>query len=310
MKNKVIFMGSPEFAVESLNSLWKDDNIELVGVISQPDKKRSRNKYSKTPVKERALELGIDTISPEDVNSDDVFEFIKEKNPDFLVDVAFGQMIKKRLLEEYKDRIINIHPSLLPKYRGAAPLNYALLNGDNLSGVSIMLVDEGMDTGDVLKQEEIKIGPNCMLEDLHDKAMFLGAKMLVDVINNYDNYYKNRKKQDETKAITIGKLSKDMGKIDFNLSAREIYNKYRGLSPWPGVYFDYDGKRIKIHKMHIIEDYNEEDNGKVVAVSKDFIKISVSDGYIAITRLQVPNKKPVDVSDFLNGNDFPEGVIL
>ncbi|MDY6064787.1 MAG: methionyl-tRNA formyltransferase [Finegoldia sp.] len=308
--NKVIFMGSPDFAIESLKKLNEDDNIEVVGVISQPDRKRSRNKYSPTPVKEKAIKLGLDVVSFDDVNTDEALAFIEERKPDFLIDVAFGQMIKKRLLETYKDRIVNIHPSLLPKYRGASPLNHALLNGDEVSGVTIMLVDEGMDTGNILKQEEIKIGPDDMLEDLHDKAMVLGADMLVDVINNYDYYYKNRQKQDDKRAVTVGKITKDMGKIDFNLRAREIYNKYRALTPWPGVYFNYEDKNIKIHKMDIIEEYNDANNGKVISVSKDCIKVAVEDGYIAITRLQLPNKKPLDVSDFLNGNDFPQGVIL
>lgn len=310
MKNKIVFAGSPDFAVESLQELFDNENNDIQLVISQQDKKRNRNKFSPTAVKKRAMELGIDVITPKNINDQEVYELLDELNPDFIVVVAYGQIIKKKILDRFKNKILNVHASILPKYRGASPINYSLINGDEKTGVSIMLVEEGLDSGDILAIDEVKIDNGIMLEQLHDKLMIMGAKLINKVIDNYDEYFSKKRKQDDNLSSTVGKITKTMGEIDFNEKADEIYNKYRGLSPWPGLFFKLNEKIVKIHNINIIKQYNDHINGEVVKVDKNGIKISCQDGYVIITRLQFPNKKPLDVSEFLNGNSFEEGIIL
>ena len=213
MKNKIVFAGSPDFAVESLQRLYDNPNNEIQLVISQEDKKRNRNKFSPTAVKKRAIELGIDVITPKNINDEEVFDLLDKLNPDFIVVVAYGQLIKKRILDRFKNKILNVHASILPKYRGASPINYSLLNGDKESGVSIMLVEQGLDTGDVLAVDKIELDNEIMLEELHDKLMIMGAdlinKVIDDVIGTYEKVYgekisgseKDKAQYDETMSI-------------------------------------------------------------------------------------------------------------
>lgn len=310
MKNKIVFAGSPDFAVESLQKLYDNPNNEIQLVISQQDKKRNRNKFSPTAVKKRAMDLGIKVITPKNINDDEVFDMLDKLNPDFIVVVAYGQLIKKRILDRFKNRILNVHASILPKYRGAAPINYSLLNGDKESGVSIMLVEEGLDTGDILAIDKIDLDDKIMLEELHDKLMVMGAGLINKVIDDYHNYFDSRIKQNEEEASTVGKINKSMGEIDFNEKSDVIYNKFRGLTPWPGLFFTLNEKKVKVHNINIIKQYNDKKNGEVVKVDKNGIKVSCEDGFIVITRLQLPNKKPLNVSEYLNGNSFEEGIIL
>ena len=184
MKNKIVFAGSPDFAVESLQKLYDNPNNEIQLVISQRDKKRNRNKFSPTAVKKRAMDLGIEVITPKNINDDEVFEMLDRLNPDFIIVVAYGQLIKKRILDRFKNKILNVHASILPQYRGAAPINYALLNGDKESGVSIMLVEEGLDTGDILAIDTVNLDDTIMLEELHDKLMVMGASLINKVIDD------------------------------------------------------------------------------------------------------------------------------
>lgn len=310
MKNKIVFAGSPDFAVESLQKLYDNPNNEIQLVISQQDKKRNRNKFSPTAVKKRAMELGIEVITPKDINDDEVFDILDKLNPDFIVVVAYGQLIKKRILDRFKNKILNVHASILPKYRGAAPINYSLLNGDKESGVSIMLVEEGLDTGDILAIDKVDLDDKIMLEELHDKLMVMGASLINKVIDDYKNYFDSRIKQNEDKASTVGKINKSMGEIDFNEKSDVIYNKFRGLTPWPGLFFTLNKKKVKVHNINIIKQYNDKKNGEVVKVDKNGIKVACEDGFVVITRLQLPNKKPLNVSEYLNGNSFEEGIIL
>lgn len=310
MKNKIVFAGSPDFAVESLQRLYDNPNNEIQLVISQQDKKRNRNKFSPTAVKKRAMDLGIEVITPQNINDDEVFNLLDRLNPDFIVVVAYGQLIKKRILDRFKNKILNVHASILPKYRGASPINYSLINGDKESGVSIMLVEQGLDTGDVLAVDKIKLNKEIMLEELHDKLMIMGADLIDKVINDYKKYFDSREKQNENEASTVGKIQKSMGEINFNEKADVIYNKFRGLTPWPGLFFKLNDKTVKVHNINIIEQYNDNKNGEVVKVDKNGIKVACEDGFIVITRLQLPNKKPLNVSEYLNGNSFEEGIIL
>lgn len=310
MKNKIVFAGSPDFAVESLQRLYDNPNNEIQLVISQEDKKRNRNKFSPTAVKKRAMELGIDVITPKNINDEEVFDLLDKLNPDFIVVVAYGQLIKKRILDRFKNKILNVHASILPKYRGASPINYSLLNGDKESGVSIMLVEQGLDTGDVLAVDTIELDNEIMLEELHDKLMIMGADLINKVIDDYQKYFDSRKEQNENEASIVGKIHKSMGQINFNEKSDVIYNKFRGLTPWPGLFFKLEDKIIKVHNINIIKQYNDNKNGEVVKVDKTGIKVACEDGFIIITRLQLPNKKPLNICEYLNGNSFEEGIIL
>ncbi|QQK07761.1 methionyl-tRNA formyltransferase [Miniphocaeibacter halophilus] len=307
---KIVFLGTPDFAVESLRKLNEDKNISVDLVISQKDKKRSRGKFTPTPVKQYAIENNLECITPENINSDEVYETLKELNPDLLVVVAYGQIIGDRLLTRFKDRIINLHSSVLPKYRGAAPINWAIIEGEKETGTTIMLVEKELDSGDILKIENTPIDENENAEQLHDRLKIIGAKSLVEVVNNFDYYYNNRVKQNEKIAVYRGMLKKSMGKINWADNIKDLYNKFRGMYPWPGFYFNYDNKIVKIHEMNIIKENHDNEFGKVVKVADEGIKIAVNGGYVVLNKIQFPNKKAMYVKDFLKGNEFKTNIIL
>lgn len=307
---KVVFLGTPDFAVDSLKALNEDENISVELVISQKDKKRSRGKFTPTPVKEYALGNNIEVITPDNINDEDILKKIESINPDIIVVVAFGQILDDEILNIFKDKIINLHSSVLPKYRGAAPINWAIINGEKDSGITIMLVEKGLDTGDILKIEKTDIGIDEDAEELHDRLKALGAKALVEVVNNFNEYYEDREKQDEEIASYKGMLKKSMGKIDWTDSCMNIYNKFRGMYPWPGSFFNYYDKVVKVHGMIKIEEDHSLECGYVKEVNKDGICIAVKHGYIILNKIQFPNKKAVKVEDFLRGNTFEKGIVL
>ena len=307
---KIIFMGTPVFAVESLDLLSKE-GFEIPLVITQPDRPGNRKKMTPTPVKVLAQELGIETITPENVNDPEIVERIKEINPDFIVVVAFGQKIGKDLLEFIGEKILNVHSSILPKYRGAAPINWAIIEGEKISGATIMMIDEKLDRGDILLAVTTPIEEKDTAVELEEKIRKLGAEALVKVLRSFPEYYENRAVQKEEEASYRGFLTKKMGEIDWSESAETIYNKFRGLQPWPGMFFNHEGKNIKVHKMNIIKDYNEcKQSGEVIDIGKDYIDIAASEGIVRIFELQFPGKKRMTVEQFLVGNTIPKGIIL
>ncbi len=307
-KKRIIFMGSPDFSVPALEKLNEKFQIDLV--ISQPDKKRSRNRLLPTAVKKKALELGLETYEPEKINTKESLEIIDKINPDFIVVIAYGQIIGSHLLENYPDRIINIHGSLLPKYRGAAPMHYALLNGDEKTGVCSMLIEKSMDTGDVLDCRELLIEDDMDIEILHDRLAILAAETIVDTIENYDELYANRSPQDHEKAVYTKKLTKEMGHLDFSLSAQEINNRIRALSVWPRTYVYYGDDQVKIHKINIIDKYTEDREGRIIAVNDQGVFVNCKDKCIVIEELQFPNKRKMAVADYIKGNTIEIGEIL
>ncbi|WP_237036231.1 methionyl-tRNA formyltransferase [Mediannikoviicoccus vaginalis] len=310
MKPKVIFLGTPEFAVESLKAIHESGKFEIPLVISQVDRKRNRGKMTPTPVKQYALDNNLEVFTPDDINSDESFEKIKSLDPDFLVVVAYGQIIKERLLLEFKDRILNVHSSLLPKYRGAAPINWAIVEGEEKSGITIMLVEKGLDTGDILYSLEKEIASDENAEELHDSLMVLGGKGIVEVLQNFDKFYENRKKQNEEEAIYRGMLNRKDGKIYWNDNCLKIYDKFRGFYPWPGSFFEYEEKNIKVLKMDYILGEVKHEPGYVEEVGPENIKITARDGYILLKEIQFPNKKRMSVADFLKGNEFKKNIYL
>ncbi len=307
---KIIFMGTPEFSVNPLISLHENKEISVELVITGQDKKRSRNKILPTPVKSKAIELGIKTYEPSNVNSEESINLINNINPDFIVVIAYGQLIKDELLSKYKDRIINIHSSILPKYRGAAPMQWTILNKDKQAGVCSMLIEKTMDTGDILDIVKIDIDEDTDIESLHDKLSEISGPLIVNTILDYDNLYKNRTKQDETKATYSKKIDKTMGHIDFNEKASDIKAKIMAFSNWPGTFSYYKNNKIKIHKITIIEKYTDNKIGQIIDANKDGIFVNCSDACIRIEEIQFEGKKRMDVKSFLLGNDIEKGEYL
>lgn len=307
---KIIFMGTPEFAVNPLIALNENPEIEIGFVITGQDKKRGRNKFLPTPVKSKALELGLISYEPKDVNSDESINKINEYNPDFIVVIAYGKLIKEKILTKYKDRIINIHSSLLPKYRGAAPMQWTLLNKDKKAGVCSMLIEKTMDTGDILSCKELEIDENTNIKELHDKLSLLSMDLIVKTILNYDELYDKRSVQDENLASYSSKITKEMGHIDFNQKASDIKARIMAFSIWPSTYVNYKSEKMKIHKISIIERYNDFENGKIIKADNTGIYVNCKDKCIVINEIQFPGKKSMDVKSYLLGNNIEIGEFL
>lgn len=312
MTNKIniCFMGSPKFSLETLDILNKNENINLSLVVSGKDKKRNRNKFKPTVVKQYALDNNIEVVTPDSVNTDEFINLLKEKNIDYIVVVAFGQLIKEKLLEEYKNKIINLHPSSLPKYRGSSPVQFSLLNGDKKTHASAMLIEKGMDSGDILNQKEVEINDEDDFTSLSEKLSKIGSEVILESVLNYDDFMKNRIKQDNDKATFTKKITKEMGKIDFNQSKEEIINKIRAFVEFPKAYFSYKNENVKILKASPIEIENPKISFVYKANKNDKIIIGCKNGGIRIEKIQFPGKKAMDTKSFLLGNDFEEGIYL
>lgn len=312
MTNKIniCFMGSPKFSLETLDILNKNENINLSLVVSGKDKKRNRNKFKPTVVKQYALDNNIEVVTPDSVNTDEFINLLKEKNIDYIVVVAFGQLIKEKLLEEYKNKIINLHPSSLPKYRGSSPVQFSLLNGDKKTHASAMLIEKGMDSGDILNQKEVEIKAEDDFTSLSEKLSKIGSEVILESVLNYDDFMKNRIKQDNDKATFTKKITKEMGKIDFNQSKEEIINKIRAFVEFPKAYFSYKNENVKILKASPIEIENPKISFVYKANKNDKIIIGCKNGGVRIEKIQFPGKKAMDTKSFLLGNDFEEGIYL
>ncbi|MDU7163817.1 MAG: methionyl-tRNA formyltransferase [Anaerococcus vaginalis] len=309
-KINICFMGSPKFSLETLDVLNKNENIKISLVVSGKDKKRNRNKFRPTVVKQYALDNNIEVMTPDSVNTDEFLSLLKEKNIDFIVVVAFGQLIKENLLEAYKNKIINLHPSSLPKYRGASPVQYTLLNGDERTHASAMLIEKGMDSGDILSQKEVEINKDDDFISLSEKLSKLGAQTILESILNYDDLIEKRIKQDDDKATFTKKITKEMGEIDFNQTKEEIINKIRAFVEFPKAYFSYKDQSVKILKASPVEIENPKISFVYKANKDDKIIIGCKNGGIKVEKIQFPGKKAMDTKSFLLGNDFEEGIYL
>lgn len=303
---KVVFMGTPEFSVNILNNLIK--NHEVVLVVSQPDKPKGRNKVLEpTPVKKVALENNIEVFQPINIKED--YQLILDRNPDIIVTCAYGQMIPEEVLKYPKYKSMNIHSSLLPKYRGGAPMHRAIINGDKETGITIMYMEKKMDSGDIIRQEKTIISDLDTLETIHDRLSLIGADLIIDVLNDIDNI--SPIKQDE-RLVTYAKvISRDEELLDFNETARNIFNKVRGLYPYPSTYFTLNDLTIKVYKVNYEEKVLDGVNGEVVNISKDSIDIKCENGIVKLLDIQVSGKKRMLVKDFLNGQKiFTKGIIV
>lgn len=306
----ICFMGNPKFAVRTLDVLYNDENIDVKLVVSSPDKKRNRGKVTPTEIKKYAMDKDIDVVTPKTVNSPEFVEKLKDLGIDYIVVVAFGQLIGKDLLEAYEDRIINLHPSLLPLLRGASPMQFSLLNGDHVTAATTMLIEKGMDSGDILIQEEVPIEESDDYTSLEEKLSEIGAEKIRETILNFDEVYKNRQKQDDSKATFCTKITKDMGRIDWNKSSSEIINKIRAFVEYPVAFFTYEGANVKIYKAEIATGYEGKPGFVYQANPKEKIVIGTKDGAIRIEKIQFPGKKAMDTKSFLMGNSFEEKITL
>ena len=302
----ILFMGTPEFCVPILESLI--DNYNVVGVVTQPDKETGRHKELKfSPIKECAIKHGILVMQPEKIRKD--YEEILNRKPDLIVTCAYGQIIPKAILDCPKYGCINVHASLLPKYRGGAPMQRAIMNGDEKTGITIMYMDENMDTGNIISMREVPILKTDNLEDVHDKLSACGKELLLDTLPSILSGTNESIKQNDSEATYAPIISREDEKIDFNKTAKEIYNHIRALSPYPGSYATLDGKIVKIYNAYIKEEfYTEKENGEIGKVYKDGLGISCKDFEIVITDVKFEGKKRMLMKDYFNGND-PEQFI-
>ncbi|EEB36950.1 methionyl-tRNA formyltransferase [Anaerococcus hydrogenalis DSM 7454] len=309
-KINICFMGSPKFSLETLDILNKNENINVSLVVSGKDKKRNRNKFKPTVIKQYALDNNLEVLTPDSVNTDEFINILREKEIDFIVVVAFGQLIKENLLKEFKNKIINLHPSSLPKYRGPSPVQFTLLNGDKTTHASAMLIEKGMDSGDILYQKELEIQDEDDFTSLSEKLSKIGSQAILYSLLNYNDLIEKSIKQDDENATFTKKISKDMGKIDFSNDKEDIINKIRAFVEFPKAYFTYKGENVKILKASPVQIENPKISFVYKANKEDKIIIGCKNGGIKIEKIQFPGKKAMDTKSFLLGNDFEEGIYL
>jgi len=297
---RVIFMGTPEFSLDVLEGLI--NNCHVIGVVTQPDKIVGRDKdVSYSPVKKMAIDHNIDVFQPEKIRKD--YEWVINKNPDMIVTCAFGQIIPEVILNCPKYGCINVHASLLPKLRGGSPLHHSIIDGYDKTGVTIMFMDKGMDTGDIILQSEKPILDSDTVGTIHDKLKVIGRDLLLEAIPMIINGTNPRIKQNEEEVTICKNISHEEELIDFNDNARNIFNKVRGMNPFPVAYFNLDNKVYKIYSVSydITNRYQNKKNGEVVVLDKNNFSIKCSDGIINILELKKEGKKKMFIKDFLNG---------
>lgn len=300
---RVVFMGTPDFSVPALENIAK--RYEIVAVVTQQDRPKGRgHKMQYTPVKEKAIELEIPVYQPKRVKDPEFVDILKTLKPDVIVVIAFGQILSKEILELPKYGCINVHASLLPKYRGAAPIQWAVINGDKKSGVTTMYMAEGLDTGDIIDTSEIVLDEKETGGSLFDKLADLGGQLILNTLDKLETGTATRTRQDDARSTYAGKITKELGKIDFTKSAVEIERLIRGLNPWPSAFTYMDDKMLKIWNADVLEETVEEEPGTITEVNKKFIKVATGEGYLLLKEIQLEGKKRMDVTSFLNGYNF------
>ena len=304
---KFIFMGTPEFSVPILERLHKLGQVALV--VSQEDKRKGRGKkFTKTPVKVKAEELGLEVYQPHDVNSEESIERLREVQADIIVVVAYGQILKREILDLPKKYIVNVHASLLPELRGAAPINRAIMEGKEKTGVSLMRVEEGLDSGAVSAVKEIDI-KDMNAGELEDKLSLMGADLLEEFIREVEEDRVNFTPQDEGKKTYADKILNDDLLLNFNDKSKNLVNKIRGLSPHYGAKFSYEDKLYKIFAAEEIENSSDKKVGTIIKSDKELI-IKTLDGAISVKEIQAPGKRAMGIDDFLRGNKFEENYVI
>lgn len=296
-------MGTPDYASKILETLIKDEEINLLCVYTQPDKPVGRKKLlTAPPVKSVALENGIEVNQPQNLRSEETHAHIKALKPDFIVVAAYGQILPKAILDIAP--CINLHASILPHYRGASPIQQALLNGDKETGVTAMLMDVGLDTGDILKISKVEIPETMMVEELFELLTCVAATLTVDVLKNFSTL--SPQKQDDAKASHCSKITKEKGLVGFD-DAELLYNTYRAYTPWPGVYLQ---SGLKLKKMSLESKAGEYIPGKILEISKESIIVGCKKGSVRLFSVQPPSKNEMEIQAYLNGKRLQHADIL
>ena len=305
---KIVFMGTPDFAVGTLHALAESEH-EILAVVTQPDKPKGRGKaLQPTPVKEEAMRYGIPVYQPKKVREEEFQVVLRELNPDLIVVVAFGQLIPKSILELPRYGCVNVHASLLPKYRGAAPIQWAVINGEKESGVTIMKMDEGLDTGDMIAKTVVPLASDETGGSLFDKLSQVGAQLLLDTIPALEEGTVVCEKQpEESPTPYAAMLNKKMGLIDWSQDASVIECLVRGLNPWPSAYTYLKGKTLKIWQAKVVEKQHEEEPGTIIEVDKKHLVVACKTNALLIERLQLEGKKQMETEAFLRGYAIETG---
>ncbi len=314
---KIIFMGTPDFAVGTLDALVEaGHNVTLA--VTQPDRVKGRGKaVSMPPVKECAIKHGIPVFQPEKVKEAEAVERLRAEDADIIVVAAFGQILSKEILEMPKYGCINVHASLLPKYRGAAPIQWSIIDGEEKTGVTIMQMNEGLDTGDILTQREVPILSTETGGSLFDKLAETGAKLCVETITEIEKGNITPVQQDDSRSSYAKMLKKELGQIDFEKSAEETERLIRALNPWPSAYTTMDGNMVKIWETQVLpegegasETQETSKPGTITSVSKDFFTVACGKGQLKVLSLQKNGKKRMSAHDFMLGHTVTVGTVL
>lgn len=307
---KVVFMGTPDFAVPTLEKIIEAGH-EVIGVVTQPDKAKGRGKkLAFSPVKEKALEHQLTVYQPKRAKDAEFIEKMQALKPDVMVVVAFGQILPKAILDIPKYGCVNVHASLLPKYRGAAPIQWAVIRGEAVSGVTTMQMDVGLDTGDMLLKAEVPLAEDETGGSLFDKLSALGGDLLIETLEKMETGLLQPEKQDDSQAGEYARtLDKAMGKIDFSMPAIQIERLIRGLNPWPSAYTSYQGKTMKIWKAEVTKG-TDANVGEIISVDKQSFTVQTKEGALRILELQMEGKKRMDAGAFLRGCEVTLGQML
>lgn len=309
---RIVFMGTPDFAVGSLQALCESGKHEILAVVTQPDRPKGRgNKLLQTPVKEYALEQGLTVYQPQKVKTPEFVELLHELQPELIVVAAFGQFLSKEILELPKYGCINVHASLLPKYRGAAPIQYAIIKGEKESGVTIMQMDIGMDTGAMLDKVVVPIAENTTMGELHDALREQGAALLLQVIDKIATGTAVAEPQDNEQATYATLLDRSMEHIDWSKTAQEVHNLIRGFNPAPSTFTKLpNGKSLKIWGSKMTDKNSAAAAGTVIETGKHSFFVACGEGVLEITEVQPESKKRMPAQVFLNGRGVQEGDLL
>ncbi len=307
---RIVFFGTPSFALPTLQSLL-DGRDQVVGIVTQPDREKGRGrKVVLSPVKELALRYGLNPLQPVKAKEEAFQGALRNLQPDIMVVVAYGQIIPKSVLSIPKYGAVNVHASLLPKYRGAAPIAWAILNGEKVTGVTTMLLDEGMDTGDILLQTEVPIGDGETCETLHDRLASSGAQLLLETLEKTKTGDIHPIPQDHSKATYAPLLKKEDGHIDWKKEAREIDRQIRAFNPWPGAFTKWGDQLLKIYQGEIRKRAPVGKAGTVIWVGSDFIEVETGKDSYLIKEIQLEGRRRMTLREFLSGHPIPVGTVF
>lgn len=307
---RIVFMGTPDFSVPTLECLIQSSH-QVIGVVTQPDKPKGRGKeIQMSPVKETALRCGIPVYQPVRARDEAFVEEMRALKPDVMVVIAFGQILSKELLEVPKYGCINIHASLLPAYRGAAPIQWAVINGDRETGITTMMMDVGMDTGDMLEKTVVELDEKETGGSLFDRLSLLGGDLILSTLEKLEQGTLVRTPQDHEKATYVKKIPKSLGDIDWTMDAAAIERLIRGLNPWPSAYTRLNGKMLKIWEAQVLPDEKAGQCGEVLEAADGRLTVKTGDGVLKINALQLEGKKRMDTAAFLRGFPVETGSVM